>query len=134
MDVLGGIKMKDISNLPIATDGECKERRNCFIENGIIKPAQTKLSLDIKKQRKIERKQLKDAGIIESGFCKVPRNKVRPIPQEEGEYVVKPITNDIEYNKRKQQYFRALQEILHSRRDLKLILATKTSNDPEWVF
>jgi len=100
--------MKNVDHLPVATEEECQNHRKELIEAKIIKPGFIKT----------KRIQLIEAGIIDQNLCALPKTK--PLKLEEGEYSVKPITNE-NYYVRKQAYFRSLQEILVSRINLKLI-------------
>lgn len=109
--------------LNIATDKECVARRNALIYNRIIKPG----------KYIGERNRLIEKGLINPNLCEVEQNKYI-VNSEEGEYKSRPIGSNEEYEKRKLIYFRILQEVLQSRRDLKLILAIKEKTDPEWYF
>lgn len=128
--------MEKKRELPIATNAECDMMRNDLIARGIIKLVKPgAITAQTKRLRKQERGQLVERGFIDPELCQLPAPILpRPRANEEGEYKPMPITNDNEYIRRRQVYFRMIQEILHSRRDLKLILGPKGNNDPEWIF
>jgi hypothetical protein len=110
-----------------------QELRDNLINKGTIKTAQPEIPT--KKLRRQERMQLIKLGIIDPTLCQLPEVKLpRPSGEEEGEYKVRPIINDIEYFQRRQAYFRMLQEVLYARKELKLVLGSKGPNDPEWIF
>ena len=123
-------------DLPIASGSECETLRSNLIAKGTIIPsrpgdddAQTRLL------REQERAELIEAGVIEPGLCQLPPPILpRPRAGEEGEYKPVPISGERDYLRRRQVYFRMVQEILQSRQELRLILGQKGSNDPEWVF
>lgn len=127
-----------------ATEEECLERRESLISAGIITPANKNdiiLSKDgnivvsTKESCAIERKKLIDVGLINIDLCNLLPEKNRPVcAAEEGEYKSRPIKTDCEYERRKAAYFRMMQEILYSRKDLNLILAKKEDTDPDWYF
>ena len=128
---------------PIATDEECQVRRNILISSGVVVPAHksdliTKkdgsVILSTRKSGLARRKELIEKGLIDENLCQLLPNNVPYQPKEEGEYRCKSIRSEEEYDRRKRAYFRAMQEILHSRKELKLILGKKDDNDPEWYF
>jgi hypothetical protein len=122
--------------LPIATSDECEAIRNDLIFKGMIEPMKPgAIQAQTKKLRKQEREQLIDLGIIDPELCPLSIPVLpRPRAKDEGEYKPMPISNDDEYFRRRQVYFRMIQEILQSRRELKLILGPRGNNDPEWIF
>ncbi len=132
----------DSKELKLATDLEAKNRRNYLIEQGVLVPNSfTTISKDndmvasTKKASLLTRKKLIDMGIIEESLVEVPKyDKKYLFPKEEGEYIPKPINNELEYKRKKHMYFRMMQEILKSRKDLHLILGKKEDNDPDWYF
>jgi len=128
---------------PFATDEECKARRSVLIAMGVIKPATKSdliekkdgtIILSTRKESRAGRKQLIDQGIIDPTFCELIPDKSFHKGKEEGEFKSRPIKSKEEYDKRKQAYFRIMQEILKSRKDLRLVLGKKNDNDPEWYF
>jgi hypothetical protein len=131
------------NELQFATNQECAERREYLIKTGVIKPAGKndvifKRNSDpivntIKTSRKM-RQKLIDNGIISTDLCKVEPARDCGVVNEQGDYKVRPIKSEDEYERRKNMYFRIMQEILHSRRDLKLILISKRDSDPDWYF
>ena len=134
--------------LPVATDEECAARRNALIYVGMIKPAKdpelfvkkgNPVALSTKEASARKRQELIDRGIItpdpvpvSSGLVRPPRGK------EEGQYKPRPIKSDAEYEKRKQAYFRLMQEMLISRRELRLVFnqwdEAKMGPWPNWYF
>ena len=122
--------------LPIATGPECEMLRNDMIAKGTIRPTKPSIvQAQIRKLRRQEREKLIGLGLIDPEPCKLPAPILpRPKAGEEGEYKPTPISSDDEYSRRRQVYFRMIQEILQSRRELKLILGPKGNNDPEWIF
>ena len=147
------LNTKSVENeLPVATDQECQERREFLVKRGVIKPAD-KLSIINRKSsppllstraaNKEMRRKFIEQGIIKpmmnmlsmkATFCELaPRGK-RPCSSEEGEYRPRPIESDEEYFRRRQAYFRAIQEIFYARKKLKLVLGKKRENDPDWYF
>lgn len=129
------------NELPVATDDECKQLREHFLNRNVIKVAnkndiimfKNNIMVNTKNSSLLKRKELLNKGIISDTFCDIPKSKHYSC-EEKGEYIVKPINNDVEYKARKSVYFRMMQEILRSRQDLKLILGPKNSKDPEWFF
>ena len=126
--------------LQFATDEQCQDRRDALIGAGIIK---------VSEDRKFDpvvhrRKPYIDAGIIrpleegEDGcvtYCSLPEKENRRLfDNEEGTYVPKPIRSDREYQRKKQVYFRMLQEIIWSRQNCNLILGKISDDDPAWYF
>ena len=109
--------------LDIATDEECVERRNELIRAGIIKP-NSKNSL---------RKNLINKGIIEPNpsYPLFKSNKTEC--PDEGEYSVKPIENEEEYNRKKDMYLWMVHDILRTRKKLKLIFKVN-NNESDWYF
>ena len=122
--------------LPIAAAMECDEMRNSLISKGTIVPAKPGMAAaQIRKFRRQERERLIELGIIDPELCRLPSPILpRVRAGEEGEYKPTPISSDGEYYRRRQTYFRMVQEILQSRRELRLVLGPKGNNDPEWVF
>lgn len=128
--------------LPEATDEESNNRRNFLIGSGII-------SKNNIRKEKIEmapeeiRKNLISSGVIKPvekvngkvTYCSLPpKTNVKSTNNEEGEYRVKPIVSDDDYNRRKMVYFRSLQELLFARQHLNLIVGKKEDKDPDWFF
>lgn len=141
--VINAKKVKS-ADLPLATDQECIERRKLLIRSGVIAPA-NKDSIVFRKNSspvvntlessRTMRKKLIGAGIISTELCYVePGERRCGGSNDQGEYSPRQITSDEEYERRKQIYFRMMQEILRSRRDLKLILGPKKDDDPDWYF
>jgi hypothetical protein len=128
---------------PLATDEECRTRRAVLIAIGAIKPAPKSeliekgdgtIILSTRRDNRARRKQLIEQGIIDPTLCELITNTEPYIPKEEGEFVVRPIKSEKEYNMRKMAYFRIMQEMLYSRKDLKLRLDKKADDDPKWYF
>lgn len=127
-----------------ASDSECLERRAQLINAGIIVPANTSELIQKKdgsfvvstiQSSKEMRKTLISSGLIDPNLCRLLPEKDRPISNlEEGEYKPRPIKTEQEYLRRKQAYFRIMQEILFSRKDLGLVLGKKEDGDPDWYF
>lgn len=110
------IKVFNASNkeLPVATDEECVARRNVLVHIGIIKPNKDFDADNWKRQRLVGR------GVIQPNLISTrPMNF--PSSKGEGKYKVRPIKTEAGYERRKQAYFIALQEILRGRRELNLI-------------
>jgi len=128
--------MEKKRELPIAASTECDEMRNSLIAKGTIVPTKPGVSAaQIRRCRKQERERLIELGIINPELCDLPSPALpRPRAGEEGEYKPLPIVNENDYLRRRQTYFRMVQEILQSRRELRLVLGPKGNNDPEWVF
>lgn len=126
-----------IENLIEATEQETAERRQFLIDNNII-------SLSSGANESKWRKELVKSGTIEPierlpcgeiTYVKLsPPQKIKSINKEEGEYKIKPIVSEADYDRKKNAYFRSLQELLFSRRDLNLIVGKKNDNDPDWYF
>ena len=128
---------------PLATDKECQIRRSKLIAAGVIQPAPKSdlierkggsITLSTRKNNYGKRKKLISKGIIDSNLCHLIPETGKYKAKEEGEYVSNPIVSELEYFRRKQIYFRMIQEILMSRKELKLILGKKNENDPDWYF
>ena len=128
---------------PFATDKECQNRRAYLVKAEIIKPceklAQRKVAPTKENSRKLKEELIKQ-GLLEP-MCKGDLPNFIPLPSkrisiicEEGEYKEKPIVSDRDLQRRRQVYFRMMQEILYSRKKLKLILGKKNDNDPNWYF
>jgi len=134
--------IKSNEELPLATEEECKERREMLISGGVVKPAgKTELTkrdgnniLSTKKYSKSYRQKLIDNGLIITSFEYIPISRNNYIPSEEGVYNPKPIRTDEEYNNRKNNYLWMTSNMLKTRRDLKLILGKRSDNDPDWYF
>jgi len=130
-------------DLQLATDQECVERRRLLINAGIINPSH-KDSVIAKKNSapvintiqygKNLRQFLIKSGIINVDLCYIEPSKHKCSANDQGEYKTKVIDTDEEYNRRKQIYFKVMQEMLCARRDLKLILGPKKEDDPDWYF
>ncbi len=126
-----------IENLIEATDQETAERRQFLIDNGIISLSsganESKWRKELIKRGTIEPIERLPCGEIT--YVKLsPSQKIKSINKEEGEYKIKPIVSEEDYNRKKNAYFRSLQELLFSRRDLNLIVGKKNDNDPDWYF
>jgi hypothetical protein len=128
---------KNTENLQEATEQEAAERRQFLIDNGTI-------TLTPNQNNQQWRNELVKSGTIKP-IERLPNGRITYVPlapsrrikstnREEGEYTVKPILSDADYERRKKAYFRSLQELLFSRRDLNLIVGKKNDNDPEWYF
>jgi hypothetical protein len=119
-------------DLPIATDEECIARRNALIYVGIIKPAKSSelfvkkgnpITISTKEASSRKRQELIKKGIIvpnptlDSCSCVSRPSRAK----EEGMYKARPIKSNMEYKKRKEIYFYIMQEMLISRRELKLV-------------
>ena len=133
----------NMNEKPLATDEECTIRRNELIAAGVIQPASKSdlierkdgsIILSTRKNNYGKRKDLISKGVIDANLCELIPETGKHQVKEEGEYVSKPITSELEYFRRKQVYFRMMQEILKSRKELKLILGKKNDNDPDWYF
>jgi len=131
------------NNLKLASDRECAERRRALIAGGVVKPAERSEIIfrknavpvvSTRRARNAERQKLIEEGIIDPNYCRLLPQKRRPSLAEEGEYKAKPITSDEEYERRKRAYFRIMQEVLRSRKELNLVLGPKKDDDPEWLF
>jgi len=132
-----------LEELPFANNLECKELRKKFINNGIIKLNNNSdfvkknngaLAVSTEKYTNNLRSKLIKKGLIDPNYIElVPEKTIGPF-SEEGQYEVKPIQNKHQYEKRLKNYFRMLQEILVSRRELNLNLAPKSESDPNWIF
>jgi len=127
--------------LPFASDEECSIRRVSLILGKVIK---TSKNIIYKKDKDpvvstVEfstklRKDLIKKGLIDPNPCKLypPNKSFRP--SDEGEYRARPIKTEADYFRKRQTYFRMMQDIFHSRRQLKLALGKKKDNDPDWFF
>jgi hypothetical protein len=130
--------------LPEATDNEAQMRRDRLIKLGVI-------STNITQQRENQnmspeeiRSKLIQSGVIKPveklkdgrvTYCDLPQKlNIKSTNNEEGEYRVKPIVSESDYERKKMVYFRSLQELLFARRHLNLIVGKKEENDPEWFF
>jgi hypothetical protein len=131
------------SNLKLATDRECEDRRRMLVAGGIIKPAEKseivfrKNAIPVvstRRARNAERRRLIEDGIIDPSYCELLPEQRRISSSEEGEYKPRPIRSPEEFERRKRAYFRVMQEILRSRKELSLILGPKKDDDPEWFF
>jgi len=140
--------MNKSMNQPIATDRECKVRRGLLISLGVITPCKQPVvkkgfatTISTEKSARNLRKDLINRGFISpmvnadnsTSFCEVARSHSH-VPHEEGEYRSRPIQSDEEYDRRRQAYFRMIQEILYSRKKLKLVIGKKRDTDPDWYF
>jgi hypothetical protein len=128
-------------DLPEATEVESNKRRSFLIEHGIISTnTKEKQSMSPEEIRKnlIKSGIIKPVEKLENGkvtYCDLPQKiKIKSINNEEGEYRVKPIVSDEDYNRRKMVYFRSLQELLFARQHLNLIVGKKEDKDPDWFF
>jgi len=137
------------NDLAFATDKECRNRRRLLIAFGVITPNKTGIIskkraspvMSTEKNSKNLREDLIRRGIIspvdpkEGGsFIDLPPHRPHICSKDEGEYNPKPVKNDEDYRRRRDTYFRIIQEILHSRDKLKLILGEKRDTDPDWYF
>jgi len=139
------IRLLDIrdNEKPLATDEECEVRRRILIATGVIKPALKSelierkdgtVILSTRRDSRAKRERLIEQGIIDPTLYQL---SIDPSPYTsggEGEYNPRSIESEEEYDRRKRAYFRIMQEILKSRKDLKLILGKKSDKDPEWYF
>ncbi len=134
---------KKSNDLYFATEQECEDRRKFLIESGVITPAKRNDVIFRKKfdpvintieSSRIIRRKLIDKGIISPELCQVKSIFVRGNSSDQGEYKTHPIKTEEEYNRRKNIYFRMMQEILYSRWDLRLVLVPKKESDPDWYF
>lgn len=128
-------------NIPLANDEECAARRQKLIEAGIITENNSNLVdrsgesyVSTKSYAADLRKSLEKQGLVSSDYFEIPPLSRRAGGAEEGEYKARPIRNDGQYARRRLLYFRMLQEILVSRRELNLSLRPKLESDPDWVF
>ncbi|MGW8177890.1 MAG: hypothetical protein ACWGQW_03735 [bacterium] len=124
----------------MATDAECAARRRQLIKAGVLKENTSKLIdregepyVSTKEYAAQLRKDLERQGLVSSEYFDVPSLPTRK-GSEEGEYKVRPIRTEAQYQRRRLLYLRMLQEILVARRELKLNLAPRQPNDPDWVF
>lgn len=128
--------MEKKKNLPIASVADCEAMRANLIAKGFITPSDS--DVDAEQTRVLcerERARLVADGIISTDLYASPAPILpRPHAKDEGEYRALPITGERDYIRRRQAYFRMLQEILRSRRELGLVLGQRGANDPEWVF
>lgn len=131
------------NQLSLATDGECAERRRALIASGTITPNTGGVIIRENRQPVIStkraaleyREQLINQEFISPELVEIPEKPYkRPLRLEEGEYHPRPIQSDADYHRKRQIYFRMLQEILHSRKNLKLMLGKKKESDPDWYF
>lgn len=106
-----------------ATTEECQQLRKELISKGYIKR-----SKHISKRNKLIRR-----GIIVENI-EYPKLRTKHIVKGEGEYKVKKIRTNKEYNHKKELYFWMLSDILRVRRELKLELGNSSSKDPKWYF
>jgi hypothetical protein len=130
-------------DLPYATDEECLEMRNRLVAKDHIVPGDMEYGRGGKVRTTALRKQLVAHGFLNPverlpggvpSFCETIPNSEPYRGSEEGEYSCRQIGSSDEYLRRRQAYFRMLQEILHSRRELRLVLGQKKSTDPDWYF
>lgn len=126
--------------IPMATDEECAARRQKLIDAGILKENTSKIIersgepyLTTKTYASRLRKDLERQGLVSSDYYDVPSLSKRK-GSEEGDYKVRPIRSQAQYERRRLLYFRMLQEILISRRELNLSLKPKQEGDPDWIF
>lgn len=133
--------------LPFATDEECLEMRNRLVAKGHIVPGNMEQEQEQGHggmvRTAVSRKQLVECNLLkpiersmrgELSFCETIPNPEPYRGSEEGEYSCRQIRSYNEYLRRRQAYFRMLQEVLHSRRELRLVLGQKRSTDPDWYF
>jgi hypothetical protein len=133
---------------PIATDRECRAWRSLLISLGVITPCKQPVvkkgfatTISTEKSARNLRKNLIDKGLISpmvdannfSSFCEIKRSHSY-VSSEEGEYRPRPVRSDEEYYRRRQVYFRMIQEVLYSRKKLKLVIGKKKDTDPDWYF
>lgn len=126
--------------IPMATDAECAARRQNLIRAGVLKENASQLVdregepyVSTKRYAAQLRQDLERQGLVSGDYINVPKLPIRR-GSEEGEYKVRPIRGEAQYNRRRTIYLRMLQEILVTRRELKLNLAPRQPNDPDWVF
>lgn len=133
-------------DLPLASDAECRARRHALLRAGIVGEGNSDLitrddgsvAVSTKKFAASLRQQLIRDGLLDPNYIEIPPAPAgyytTPINSDEGEYKVRPIENDAQYQRRRTLYLRSLQEILISRRELNLSLGPKKSSDPDWIF
>lgn len=126
--------------IPMATDNECSARRQKLIDAGVITENNSQLIdrdgepyVSTKGYASQLRKDLERQGLVSSEYLDIPSLPTKK-GSEEGEYKVRPIRTQAQYARRRLLYLRMLQEILVSRRELKLNLAPRQPSDPDWVF
>jgi hypothetical protein len=125
--------------MEFATEQECIERRNEFINAGIIKsgthtPTEKLENMTPQETREflIANGTIKPVTCVDGKmiYCDLPpQKKYSNLNTEEGEYKVLPINTDEDYNRRKQVYFRMLQEVVTSRQELGLIINFEKENE-----
>lgn len=135
---------EDASQLPLASESECKTRRALLISSGVIKPAgKAELvekkdgpqALSTRKSSRAWRRKLIDQGIIDPDPTYKPALTRRNYsPSDEGQYEPKPIQSEEEYIRRRNNYLWMVSDILKTRKNLRLILGKKADNDPDWYF
>lgn len=128
-------------NMQVATDEECVARRQKLLKAGVITNNNEELIdrggeqfLSTMNYSSELRKSLEKSGLVSSEYVSVPRMAHYTGHSEEGEYKSKPIRSRVQYERKLSLYFRMLQEILVARRELKLNLAPRQSDDPDWIF
>jgi hypothetical protein len=126
-----------------ATDQEMQARREQLIEAGVICPGNkintlNEMSPSETREFFVARGTIQPVERRADGsvsYCALPPpRKNLSTNSEEGEYCLQPLRTENDYLRRKQVYFRSLQELLFARRDLNLIVGRKDINDPEWYF
>lgn len=95
-----------MDNMIIANDNECADRRRSLIKAGIIKENVSGNST--RKYSTKLRKDLKRKGLISDKYIEIKTSKVRG--NDEGFYKVRSISDDNDYQNRRNNYFRILQE------------------------
>jgi hypothetical protein len=111
---------------------ECENRRVTLIDIGTIKP----VGSNSPNTTKDKRERLISMGIItpipHSQF--IPEEKNDYTPSNIGVYVSTPIQSESEYERRKNNYFWMICDIIQTRRELGLNLDSKSEVDPDWYF
>lgn len=127
--------------LPFATDEEAQTRRELLINAGIIKldgediiKKNGRSAVSTKNTCKKLRAQLISQGLISTDLCVVPKSKRKASSLEEGTYKPSEIKGEADYLKKRQAYWRMLQEIVIARKTLNLVLGKRQDGDPDWVF
>ena len=125
--------------MEFATDQEYNNRRNEFIDAGIIRPGTHTPMEKLENMTPQETREFLIAnGTIKPVTCVdgrmqycdlPPKKKYSNLNTEEGEYKVLPINTEEDYNRRKQVYFRMLQEVVVSRQELGLIINFEKENE-----
>ena len=131
------------SKMEFATEQDCIDRRQELINAEILTPAGEEelivkdsiVYISTTKQSDEERNKLINKNIINPNPCDlIPEKNRKTSNLEEGEIKNKCVRSKVEYLRRRAAYFRMMQEIIFSRRDLNLVLAKKSDRDPDLYF